>query len=350
MHLTTPLPAEDMDKWGISCCFASMAAARKRPQRTPKAKPPPETGSPAVCRAGFFQFAAGQQFTNGCVQSRALFWCKSGRGEFVVDGIAHALEPHDLYVLPWGRRITYRPSAREPMFTAHVHLVPWYRPGAAWVPNVPHEAGEREFDSPDRRDAAWPIGGGAVRLRTQAEEPLGRLIDYTVGWFAESGRDEVEARALGLLLLREVFRAAAAPAAPTVRRPEELSRLLVHVDRGFHLAPRIEDLAAIIGRSRSHVLKLFRRHLGVSAKGHVIGRQLQEARELLLSTTLPIAEVGKAVGLADPYHFSKLFRRHVGLSPREFRAEHGPFSKPPKASSHQASPPKAARRPAPVDA
>ncbi|MSU49662.1 MAG: AraC family transcriptional regulator [Opitutus sp.] len=93
-------------------------------------------------------------------------------------------------------------------------------------------------------------------------------------------------------------------------------------------------------RSRSHVLKLFRRHLGVSAKGYVISRQLREARELLLGTTLPVSEVGKAVGLPDPYHFSKLFRKHVGLSPREFREQHGPFSTPPKPSSHETTPPR----------
>lgn len=257
----------------------------------------------------------------------------------MVNGTRHSLEPHDLYVLPWNRCITYRPSASEPMYTAHVHIVPWYRPGAKWVPNVPHEKDEAEADSPDRRDAVWPIGDGAVRLRTQADEPLGRLMDYATRWFLQSGRDEAEARALGMLLQRELLRTAGQMIAPAASRPEELSRLLVHIERGFQLAPRIEDLAAIIGRSRSHVLKLFQRHLGVSAKGHVIGRQLQEARELLLSTTLPVSEVGKAVGLPDPFHFSKLFRRHVGLAPREFRAKHGPFSTPPRPSAHAVSPP-----------
>lgn len=327
-----------IDNRRISCCFASMARTapkRKSPERA-GATAGPEAA--AVCRAGLFQFAAEQQFTNSCVQSRALFWCKSGRGEFKVDGVRHGLEPHDLYVLPWNRRITYLPSSREPMYTAHVHIVPWYRPGAPWVPNVPHEAGEPEFDSPNRRDLAWPNVAGVFRLRTEADEPLGRLIDYTVRWFLQSKREEAEARALGLLLVRELLRATSKLASPAANRPEELSRLLVHVDRGFHLAPRIDDLAAIIGRSRSHVLKLFRRHLGVSAKGYVIERQLQEARELLLSTTLPVAQVGKAVGQPDPYHFSKLFRRQVGLSPRGFRAQHGPFSTRPKPSSHQATP------------
>lgn len=300
-----------------------------------------ESEAPALCRAGFFQFAAKQRFMNGCVQSRALFWCKSGRGEFVVNGVKHSLEPHDLYVLPWGRQITYLPSSDEPMYTAHVHIVPWYRPGAVWVPNVPHEVGESEFDSTDRRDRAWPLPPGALRLRTQADEPLGRLIDYAIRWFMQSKRDESEARALGLLLVREILRATDGMIAPVSSRPEELVRLLTHIDRGFHLAPRIDDLAAIVGRSRSHVLKLFRRHMSTSAKGYVIGRQLQEARELLLSTTLPIAEIGKAVGLPDPYHFSKLFRRHTGLAPRDFRSKHGPFSTPPKPSSHLVSPPDA---------
>lgn len=317
-----------------------MAGAVKKSTKHRAIVAVPKAGGPALCRAGLFQFAARQEFTNACVQSRAFFWCKSGRGEFEVNGVKHRLEPHDLYVLPWNRRITYFPSVEDPMYTAHVHLVPWYRAGAKWVPNVPHERVDPEFDSVDRRDLDWPLPPGVVRLRTESDEPLGRLMDYAVRWYLQSKRDESEGRALGLLLKRELFRTAEKMVEPAESRPEELERLLVHIEKGFQLSPRVEDLAAIVGRSRSHVLKLFRRHLGVSAKGHVIGRQLREARELLLSTTLAVAEVGKAVGLSDAYHFSKLFRRHVGLSPREFRSQHGPFSSPPKPSSHLRIPPK----------
>jgi AraC family transcriptional activator of pobA len=100
-------------------------------------------------------------------------------------------------------------------------------------------------------------------------------------------------------------------------------------------------LANLIGRSRSHVLKLFRRFVGMSAKRYVIERQLKAARELLLSTTLPVSEVGRSVGLTDPYHFSKLFCLHVGLSPRDFRLKHGPFPSRPKTSRHQSQTPRA---------
>lgn len=309
------------------------------PRPTPTQQRKRSDDAPAVCRAGLFQFSPEQTFTNGCVQSRGLFWCKSGRGEFELNGVTHRLEPHDLYVLPWGRRITYRPSAKEPMFTSHVHLVPWYRPGARWIPNVPHEPDEAEWDSPDRHDVEWPELVGVLRLRIKADTPLGHLIDYAVRWYLQSPREEAEARSLGLLLVREIKRSAARTLSPDENWPQELERLLVHVERGFHLGPRIEEMAGMVGRSRSYVLKLFRRHLGVSAKRHVINRQLREARELLLGTTLPISDVGKAVGLADPFHFSKLFRRHVGLSPRQFRAQHGPFARTPRPSPHVTRPP-----------
>lgn len=324
-----------MDRWGIFWLFAFVSTPHEAPVAPRRSRLPAADVAPAVCRAGYFQFASGQRFTNGCVQSRALFWCKSGRGEFAIDGVTYGLEPHDLYVLPWNRRITYQPSSRQPMYTAHVHIVPWYRPGAPWIPNVPHEPDELEFDSRARSDANWPLKPGMQRLRTEADQPLGRLIDYAIRWYHQSARDEAEARALGLLFVREVCRAGVDEGERRPSRPEELERLLVHIERGFQLAPTVQELAAIAGRSRSHVLKLFRRHLGVSAKAYLVERQLREARELLLSTTLSISEIGKSVGLPDPYHFSKLFRRRIGLAPREFRAENGPFSKPPKPGIHQ---------------
>ncbi len=316
--------------------------ARKRTP-PPPAEPPEGRpgGATAVCRAGEFQFAPNQSHINGCVQSRALFWCKSGHGTFTVNARSYTLEPHDLYVLPWNRRIAYQAGPRDPMFTAHVHLIPWLRPGSPWVANVPHEVDEPLFNSPDRGDVFWPKLEGVVRLHVEAETSLGRLINYVTRWFRESPRREDEGRALGLVVLSELERLANASTTETGRRPEELTRLLVYIDRCYHEAPTVERLASIIGRSRSHVLKLFQRHLGVTAKSFIIARQMREARELLISTTLSISEVGRLAGLPDPYHFSKLFRRMVGMAPREYRAQGGPLpaSRTPSAHLRNPSPP-----------
>jgi len=225
------------------------------------------------------------------------------------------------------------------MFTAHVHLVPWLRPGSRWVPNVPHEKHEPLYNSPDRADVKFTPTEGVVRFRIDAEDCLGRLINYTTRWYRESEREEEEGRALGVLLVREVQRLAGRVGHSNIRRPEELNRLLVYIENNFQNAPTVEQLASIINRSRSHVLKLFRLHLKMSAKAFIINRQMQEARELLINTTLPVSEVGRQAGIQDPYHFSKLFRRVVGQTPSEFRLAQSPMPISRRPSTHRETPP-----------
>lgn len=328
-----------MDKSGIlQLPRAMVKSAHPGVSASDRTRSPGESGTPAVCRAGEFQFAPRQSHVNGCVQSRGLFWCKSGYGSFRVNGERFSLEPHDLYILPWGRHIAYLAGDREPMFTAHVHVVPWLREGAAWIPNVPHERSESLHDSGDRRDAVWPGLEGVVRLHLEADSSLGRLLNFVTRWFRESPRLEDEARALGEVLVRELARFVGGGRRSTERRPEELQRLMVYVDRCIAESPTVEQLAEIIGRSRSHVLKLFRRHLGVSAKAYILQRQIREARELLHSTTLSIAEVGQRSGVLDPYRFSKLFKRGVGMSPSAFRRAGGPLPAGAGPSRHKAVP------------
>ena len=224
------------------------------------------------------------------------------------------------------------------MFTAHVHIVPWMKPNTPWEPNVPHDMNEPLFDSPNRCDLTWPGYENVVRFHTGAEETLGRLINYATHWFRDSARSEEEGRALGLLFVHELQRHALRPSRSSNRHPEELTRLIVHIDRCFNESPTVENLAEILGRSRSHVLKLFQKHLHTTAKSYIMARQMKEARELLLSTTMPISEVGAACGFPDPYHFSKLFRRIVGMSPTAHRQLKGPLPISSSPSVHENTP------------
>lgn len=244
----------------------------------------------------------------------------------MVNGTEYPLGPQDLYLLPWNRSIRYQPDKSDPMFTGHVHLVPNYQEGTQWIPNVPHQRSDEAFDSPDRTDADWPGLEGVVHFKINAGDNIALLLDYIIRSFLRSkGTIESEARHLGNLLVGELLRLKSTDSAGAQDYPEELLRMVAHVEARYMRSITVSELADMIGRSRSHVLKLFRNHMGISAKHYIINRQLKQACELLLSTTRSIAEVGQAVGISDPYHFSKLFRRHLKVSPTAFRASHGPI-------------------------
>ena len=296
------------------------------PSSSPQDQPTLDS-SPAVCRAGYLQFSGNRIFTNTQVQSRGFFWCKSGKGKFRVNGDEFTLNAQDLYLLPWNRKIEYLPDTTDPMYTGHVHLVPLYRPGATWVPSIPHDPGHEGFDSPDRADVDWPGLEDVVRFKINAGDSIALLLDYIIRSYLRSkGTIESEARQLGGLLVGEMLRLSSADEESKRSYPEELLRMIAHVESSYMRSVTVSELAEMIGRSRSHVLKLFHSHLGVSAKNYIINRQLKQACELLLNTTRSIAEVGQAVGISDPYHFSKLFRRHLKVSPSAFRLNHGPLN------------------------
>ena len=79
------------------------------------------------------------------------------------------------------------------------------------------------------------------------------------------------------------------------------------------LHPRLIDL------SPSRFTHLFSEQLGSSPLAYLEQVRINAAREQLLLTGRPVAEVAASVGYGDPVWFARCFRRRVGLSPRAFR-------------------------------
>ena len=83
-----------------------------------------------------------------------------------------------------------------------------------------------------------------------------------------------------------------------------------------------EQLAKLVGMSRSGFRSLFKRETGVSIGKWLKQRRLESARELLCTQHLSVKEVMVAVGCHDPSHFVRDFASTYGLSPSKYRKLH----------------------------
>lgn len=121
--------------------------------------------------------------------------------------------------------------------------------------------------------------------------------------------------ALLRVLLHTVARDAAAgtPAAPGI---EAVRR---HLEASPMLRPRLDALAAMAGCSRAQFCRRFRVAVGCSPGQYVQRLRLETARELLLTTARPIADIAATCGFADRFHFSRVFARHAGTPPAALR-------------------------------
>ena len=82
---------------------------------------------------------------------------------------------------------------------------------------------------------------------------------------------------------------------------------------------RLEELAAFVGYSPSHLSRLISRHLGRSFLEHLLALRMEAAMQLLESADPSVREVAHSLGYADPAHFTRAFTKFTGLSPGSYR-------------------------------
>jgi AraC family transcriptional regulator len=185
----------------------------------------------------------------------------------------------------------------------------------------------------------------AVPLRSLHEAGEERALDLVLGRGLRQGLRDPVIHALGSALL------------PALARPEQALRMFVdHVLFALrvHIAQRLggalarpvargglaawqerrarelidarlaenlslAEVADVCGLSVAQFARAFKRSLGLPPHRFLIERRVERARELLLHTGLPLADVAVRCGFADQSHLTKVFHRLVGTSPGHFR-------------------------------
>lgn len=84
----------------------------------------------------------------------------------------------------------------------------------------------------------------------------------------------------------------------------------------------VTGTAKQLGLSRSQCTKLFSKVYGLSPRQYVSRQKLNMAKELLVTSNLPIAAIADRLGFRSASHFSRQFKRWTGQSPTEFKPRH----------------------------
>jgi AraC family transcriptional regulator of arabinose operon len=85
-------------------------------------------------------------------------------------------------------------------------------------------------------------------------------------------------------------------------------------------AVTLSTLARSSGLSRSRLAELFRRDMGVAPMEFLERQRLRRAHDLLVYTSLGLAEIAAQCGFSSPFYLSLRFKKHFGASPKHYRA------------------------------
>ncbi len=90
-----------------------------------------------------------------------------------------------------------------------------------------------------------------------------------------------------------------------------------HIDQPFDL----DDLTAVSGLSKSYLVRQYKMVTGKTPMEDARCLRLEEARQLLIHTSLPLYEIAPKVGIPDVCRLSRLLKTCLGIGARKLRQE-----------------------------
>ena len=93
-----------------------------------------------------------------------------------------------------------------------------------------------------------------------------------------------------------------------------------------HSAERfsLREMAGTLFVNGSYLLRVFKRHTGMTPLNYHHQVRCRKAKELLVQTNMSISEIGEAAGFVSSSHFSHIFRKTEGCTPSEYRMMNKP--------------------------
>lgn len=107
------------------------------------------------------------------------------------------------------------------------------------------------------------------------------------------------------------------------RHREVVERAAGIVEREYGDPALCDDAVANrLGVSTQHLRTLYKQYRGSSLSKEITRLRLEEARRLLLTTSMAAKEVAESVGLGSANYFLTLFKKEYGMSPTSYRRRH----------------------------
>lgn len=239
-------------------------------------------------------------------------YCLSGRGTFYFGQKAYAAQPGDVFVVNHLERHAAASDADNPSHYLFLYFDPMVIEQADRELLLPFVYLPTKFQNriPGELDAARRIGGLFHEL---ADEQRHKRPGY------HGMMRGIILQICALLLRHYSEQTSSAEWNRTLSSYYRIKPALDYIGERFRESLTLEDAAAVLGLSPSRARHLFQEKLGVGFKRYLLRLRVNEAKRLLASTDLPMAEVMFASGFQSHAPFYRAFRQIVGAAPLEYR-------------------------------
>lgn len=108
-------------------------------------------------------------------------------------------------------------------------------------------------------------------------------------------------------------------ASGTARKITQLKPVLEYIEANYQDSITLEELAGIAGMNPKYFCRFFNSIIQQTPMNYVNFYRIEQATNLLCSTSLSVTEIGLECGFNDTCHFVKTFKKHKGVTPKQYQ-------------------------------
>lgn len=183
---------------------------------------------------------------------------------------------------------------------------------------VPHEEAADPTDPAETYFVGFePDDGMDLALPFLSRDTTGRIRQLISWLYADrdlcASVEQEAPRTLLRSMLAELQRAG------NLREDQLVAQVRQYIYDHIDQALTLEELAREAGMSKFHFLRRYKQLTGRTPMQDVRSIRTEYARELILTTNLPLKVIAPKAGLGNEFHLSRMFRKHLQTPPGQIR-------------------------------
>jgi two-component system response regulator YesN len=99
-----------------------------------------------------------------------------------------------------------------------------------------------------------------------------------------------------------------------------INRIKEIINKKYHENLSTSRLSEEIYLTPNYLSQIFKQATGETITEYITKTRMEQAKELLKSTSFKIIEIAEMVGYDNPHYFSTAFKKYTGIHPQKFRS------------------------------
>lgn len=107
-----------------------------------------------------------------------------------------------------------------------------------------------------------------------------------------------------------------------INYPENFKNILLECNLEKNISWKVSDVAEFSHYTKTHVNRMFKKYLSMSASDYLTKIKMNAAKVLVLTSNNSIAKISNILGYSSLSYFNKIFTKNFGLTPYQYKLDY----------------------------